>query len=169
VEGTEQQLHGLCWKGRRYKRLEIAVDIAKELNLRLLIVGKGPYRGKLVRYASKVYRGGVEFLEPQPRQKYLELLPRARYAVNSSKHEAFSIFTAEALACGVPVITTAIAEFKIWYKQGVYLCNNFEELEKLLSLIIKSEEEVRRALIGYSHQFRQLFSWDNLADKFINE
>ena len=134
----------------------------------MLIVSKGPYREKLVRYTSKVYGGGIEFLEPQPRRKYLELLSRARYAVNPSRHKAFSMFTAEALACGVPVITTAIVKFKIWYKQGVYLCNNFEELEKLLSLIIKSEEEVRRALIEYSHQFRQLFSWNNLADKFIS-
>jgi glycosyltransferase involved in cell wall biosynthesis len=84
------------------------------------------------------------------------------------KNYATPLKIAEALACGIPVITTAIAEFKIWYKQGVYLYNNFEELEKLLSLRIKSEEEVRRALIEYSHQFRQLFGWDNLANKYIS-
>jgi len=57
-----------------------------------------------VKYANKVYRGGVEFLEPQPRERYLELVSRARYAINPSKHEAFSIFTAEALAIGTPAI-----------------------------------------------------------------
>jgi len=45
----------------------LAVDVAKELNLKLLIIGKGPYKEKLVRYTGKVYRSGVEFLEPQPR------------------------------------------------------------------------------------------------------
>jgi glycosyltransferase involved in cell wall biosynthesis len=108
-----QSSNYMVYAGRveKYKRLELAVDVAKELNLKLLIIGKGPYREKLVRYANKVYRGGVEFLEPQPRQKYLELLSRARYAINPSKHEAFSIFTAEALAMGTPaIISKEIAE-----------------------------------------------------------
>jgi len=53
----------------------------------------------------------VKFLEPQPRDKYLELLSKARYAINPSKHEAYSIFTAEALAIGVPaIISKEIAE-----------------------------------------------------------
>jgi len=108
-----QSSNYMVYAGRveKYKRLEIAVDIAKELNLKLLIIGKGPYREKLVRYTSKMYRGGVEFLEPQPRQKYLELVSRARYAINPSKHEAFSIFTAEALAIGIPaIVSEEIAE-----------------------------------------------------------
>jgi glycosyltransferase involved in cell wall biosynthesis len=108
-----QSSNYMVYAGRveKYKRLEIAVNIAKELNLKLLIIGKGPYGEKLVRYAGKVYRGGVEFLEPQPRQKYLELLSRARYAINPSRHEAFSIFTTEALAMGTPaIISIEIAE-----------------------------------------------------------
>ena len=108
-----QSSNYMVYAGRveKYKRLELAVDVAKELNLKLIIIGKGPYREKLMRYASKVYRGGVEFLEPQPRQKYLELVSRARYAINPSKHEAFSIFIAEALAMETPaIISKEIAE-----------------------------------------------------------
>jgi len=121
--GVDEDVLSYRWQGRnsdymvyagrieKYKRLEIAVDIAKELNLKLLIIGKGPYREKLARYASEVYRGGVEFLESQPRQKYLELVSRARYAINPSKHEAFSIFVAEVLAMGAPAtISKEIAE-----------------------------------------------------------
>jgi len=121
--GVEEDVLSHRWQGQgsnyvvyagrieKYKRLEIAVDIVKELNLELIIIGKGPYREKLVRYANKVYRGGVEFLELQPREKYLELLSRARYAINPSKHEAFSIFTAEALAMGIPaIVSKEIAE-----------------------------------------------------------
>jgi glycosyltransferase involved in cell wall biosynthesis len=121
--GVDEDILSYRWQGQssnymvyagrveKYKRLELAVDVAKELNLKLLIIGKGPYKEKLVRYASKVYRGGVEFLEPQPRQKYLELVSRARYAINPSKHEAFSIFTAEALAMGTPaIVSKEIAE-----------------------------------------------------------
>lgn len=103
-----QSSNYMVYAGRveKYKRLELAVDVAKELNLKLMIIGRGPHREKLVRYAGKVYGEGVEFLEPQPRERYLELVSRARYAINPSKHEAFSIFTAEALAIGTPAIVS---------------------------------------------------------------
>jgi glycosyltransferase involved in cell wall biosynthesis len=121
--GVDEDVLSYRWKGQssnymvyagrveKYKRLELAVDVAKELNLKLIIIGKGPYREKLVKYANKVYEGGVEFLELQPREKYLELVSRARYAINPSKQEAFSIFTAEALAIGTPaIVSKEIAE-----------------------------------------------------------
>jgi len=121
--GVDENVLSYRWQGQsgnymvyagrveKYKRLELAVDVARELNLKLIIIGKGPYREKLVRYASEVYEGGVEFLEPQPRERYLELVSRARYAINPSKHEAFSIFTAEALAMGTPaIVSKEIAE-----------------------------------------------------------
>mgnify|MGYP000067654061 CR=1 FL=1 len=116
--GVEEDVFNYKWRGQnsdymiyagrieKYKRLELAIDIAKEMGLRMLIVGRGPYKEKLVKYANKVYRDSVEFLEPQPRAKYLELLSRARYAINPSKHEAFSIFIAEALATGTPAIVS---------------------------------------------------------------
>ena len=53
----------------------------------------------------------MEFLDPQPRPDYLRLLAGARYAVNPSRQEAYSIFAAEALAMGVPaVVTPEVAE-----------------------------------------------------------
>ena len=121
--GVEEGVLNYKWQGQnsdymiyagrieKYKRLEIAVDIAKRMRLKLLIVGRGPYREKLMKYANEVYRRGVKFLEPQPREKYLELLSKAIYAVNPSRHEAFSIFTAEALAIGTPaIVSKEIAE-----------------------------------------------------------
>jgi len=121
--GVEEDVLNYKWQGRnseymvyagrveKYKRLEIAINIAKETCLKLLIIGKGSYRSKLMKYTNKVYREGVEFLDPQPREKYLKLLSKARYAINPSKHEAFSIFTAEALAIGTPtIVSKEIAE-----------------------------------------------------------
>jgi len=115
--GVEEDVFGYKWRGahsdymmyagkvERYKRLEVAVDLARELGLRLLVVGRGPHREKLRRYAR--HRGAaVEFLDPQPRPDYLRLLTGARYAVNPSRQEAYSIFGAEALAMAVPTITT---------------------------------------------------------------
>jgi len=116
--GVEEDVLNCRWQGQnsdyviyagrieKYKRLELAVEVARELGLKLLMVGRGPCKNKLKRYAEKRYRGMIEFLEPQPRSKYLKLLSKAKYAVNPSKHEAYSVFTAEALAIGVPAIVS---------------------------------------------------------------
>jgi glycosyltransferase involved in cell wall biosynthesis len=111
--GVDEDVFGYKWRGagsdymiyagrvERYKRLELAVDLAKELGLRLLVVGRGPHREGLRRYARR--RGAaLDLLDPQPRPEYLRLLAGARYAVNPSRHEAYSIFAAEALAVGAP-------------------------------------------------------------------
>ena len=120
--GIEEDVFNHRWQGadsdyimyagrvERYKRLELAVDLAREMGLKLLVVGRGPHRERLRKYARR--RGAaLELLDPQPRERYLQLLAGARYAVNPSRHEAYSIFAAEALAMGVPAaVTPEIAE-----------------------------------------------------------
>jgi glycosyltransferase involved in cell wall biosynthesis len=54
---------------------------------------------------------GIKFRKAATKRKYLKLVSRARYAINPSKHEAFSMFTAEALAIGTPaIVSKEIAE-----------------------------------------------------------
>jgi glycosyltransferase involved in cell wall biosynthesis len=115
--GVEEDVFSHRWRGahsdymmyagrvEKYKRLEVAVDLAGKLGLKLRVVGRGSHREKLRRYAQR--RGvSLDLLDPQPRPDYLRLLAGARYAVNPSRYEAYSIFVAEALAMGVPTITT---------------------------------------------------------------
>jgi glycosyltransferase involved in cell wall biosynthesis len=115
--GVEEDVFSHRWRGahsdymiyagrvERYKRLEVAVELARKLGLRLLVVGRGPHWEKLRRYARR-HGVSLELLDPQPRPDYLRLLAGARYAVNPSRQEAYSIFAAEALAMAVPTITT---------------------------------------------------------------
>jgi glycosyltransferase involved in cell wall biosynthesis len=103
----------IIYAGRieKYKRLELAIKIAKKIGLKLIIVGEGAYRKNLEKYIKERYPELVRFYQPQPRGKYLEMLSKARYAINPSRHEAFSIFVAEALSMGTPaIISREIAE-----------------------------------------------------------
>jgi glycosyltransferase involved in cell wall biosynthesis len=154
--------------------LKIVSKMRTRFDIRLLIVGFS--------HAGHYYKALLNLVERFDLDKYTYLYPPQPYEkmpifINASdvvvapyakilKNYGTPLKIAEALACGVPVITTAIAEFKLWYKQGVYFYNNSEELEKLLFLIIENKEGVRRVLINYSQSFRQLFSWDSLAEKY---
>jgi len=152
--GVEEDVFGYKWRGadsdymmyagriERYKRLEAAVDLARELGLRLLVLGRGPHREKLRRYAR---RRGVSFelLDPQPRPDYLHLLAGTRYAVNPSRHEAYSIFAAEALAMAVPTITTP------------------EVAENLQA----EAEPFRSGLVAIKHA--PILSWNQIIPKYL--
>ncbi|MEZ0345241.1 MAG: glycosyltransferase family 4 protein, partial [Infirmifilum sp.] len=111
--GVDEEVFQYKWAGQssdyaiyagrveRYKRLEEAAELVRRLGLWLVVVGKGPYRKRLEGRLR-----GVKFRDPLPRGEYLRTLAGARYAVNLSDMEAFSIFAAEALAMGVPVIAS---------------------------------------------------------------
>ncbi|MFZ8857733.1 MAG: glycosyltransferase family 4 protein [Candidatus Caldarchaeales archaeon] len=80
--GVEKDVFGYKWRGahsdymmyagrtEKYKRLEVAVDLARELGLRMLVVGRGPHREKLKRYARRRRAG--------PRRSALHRLLRAQ-------------------------------------------------------------------------------------------
>jgi glycosyltransferase involved in cell wall biosynthesis len=82
-----------------YKRVEVGIEVAKELGLPLHIVGEGPLRRQLgwnapapVRFLGRVSR---ERLRDEFRSAALLLVPNV---------EDFGMVTVEALACGTPVV-----------------------------------------------------------------
>jgi len=121
--GVDEDVFAYKWRGQesnymlyagrieKYKKLDEAIKLSKKLNLKLTIVGQGPYKEKLRKKAEKLYPNGVKVKGFLPREKYLETLANARYAINLSDREAYSIFIAEALAMETPSITSkTIAE-----------------------------------------------------------
>ena len=146
----------------------------KTMDVRLLVVGfsHAKYYYKLLLTYAKLYEVD-KYIYAYPPQPY----ERMSLFINSSDvvfaplkkmlmNFATPLKVAEALACGVPVITTNIAEFKVWYKQGVYTYSTYVELENTIKHLLNNLDEVRASLRGYSHSFRETFSWDRLAEKY---
>ena len=98
---TGQESGYAIFAGRleRYKGVREAAELAKRLGLKLVVLGDGPC-------ARELKRGGAEVRGFAPREEYLAALAGARYAVNLSRREAFSLFIAEALGMGVPSIVS---------------------------------------------------------------
>ena len=73
---------------------------------------------------------------------------------------------AEALTCGVPVVSTDIAEYEPWCRHGVYTYKDADELKALLRRVLTHIDGVKTSLEERSDVFRQQFSWKRLAQRY---
>jgi len=85
-----------------YKRVEVGIAVARELGLRLNIVGEGPLRRTLGRQAG----GDVRFLGRVSRERLRDEYRSAALLLMPNV-EDFGMVTVEALACGTPVVGLA--------------------------------------------------------------
>lgn len=85
----------------------VKIVVAQVSNFRLLLVGDGRERGPLEQFAEALgITGNVEFLGE--RSDVHALLPSAGFFVSSSTTEGISLTLLEAMAVGLPIVTTAV-------------------------------------------------------------
>ncbi len=82
-----------------YKRLEVAIEAARQLGRRLVIVGGGPEEARL----RALGRGSAELVGSLSRERLRELYRTCSVYVQPGE-EDFGISAAEAIACGAPVV-----------------------------------------------------------------
>jgi L-malate glycosyltransferase len=81
--------------------------VKKYKNGRLLIVGDGPERQNLTNLVSGLgIQNNIEFVGAVSRENLNKYINRADAFVLPSKYETFGIAYIEALACGIPIITS---------------------------------------------------------------
>jgi len=155
------------------------LGILKKLRLhlidaRLLIVGfshGGTYYKQLLNMAKRHNLEKHLYLyPPQPYEKMPLFINSSDIVfapyVKSLKNFATPLKVAEALACGVPVVTTDIPEFKLWYQHGLYIYKDYTELQHIVTRVLQHIEEIKDTLRRYSQAFRQRFSWDRIAEEY---
>lgn len=77
----------------------------------LLILGTGPMRKKLIRLAAKLgVADRVRFLGSRPHAEVAEWMNAADCLLLTSRSEGSPNVVAEALACGLPVVATAVGD-----------------------------------------------------------
>jgi glycosyltransferase involved in cell wall biosynthesis len=101
---AEERTHLLaCSRMIPYKRLDLAVEVAAELCLPLVVAGRGPDEARLRNLAERIAPGLVSF-EIGPDDRRLRELYRTASALIFAAHEDFGIVPVEAQACGTPVV-----------------------------------------------------------------
>jgi len=108
--------------------------------LRLQIVGKGPYKGRLVKLIDRLgLNARVSFYQDLPRQELLTMYTKAGVFVLLSQHEAFSIVVAEALAAKTPCIVANTSALKQWVDNkssfGIDYPVNSDKLAELINKV----------------------------------
>lgn len=157
---------------QKYKGVQFALYAVKKIltvnrNIRFVIVGNGPYKRSLIRLAKDL---GIEkyvlFIDFLKRRLLLSALKDSDVFVMPSSYEAFSIITAEAMACGKPVIATKVGGLKELGLNNRYLINykDIDTFAKLIILFIENEELAEA--VGFRNRITALrFSWDKVAKK----
>ena len=90
------------------------------LSAELAVAGAGPLHRRLVADLGPAIRGGsVRLLGPVPHERVGELMRSARCLLLASRSEGMPNVVIEALACGVPVVATAVGEVPYLVQEGV--------------------------------------------------
>lgn len=134
--GRLEKYKGVCYLIKALPKLDN--DIVLE------IVGKGPYNKSLVKLARKLgVESRVKFYHDLPKEKLLQKYVDADLFVSVSKHEAFGICVAEALASKTSCIVANTSALKQWIDNencfGISYPIDVDELGKLINEVIGRE------------------------------
>jgi glycosyltransferase involved in cell wall biosynthesis len=147
----------------RYKGVQYLIRALPRFDddIILEIVGKGPYKKSLVKLVRKLgVENKVQFFQDLPRNELLQKYAGADLFVLLSKHEAYGISVAEALASGTPCIVSYTSALKEWVdNENCFGINSAINLDELVNLV--------NYVIGRSVRGLKLLDWDEITGKLI--
>ncbi len=157
----------------RYKGVHYLLYAFKDLlkyikDVKLLVIGEGPHKDTLLRMTKQLsLERNVIFSGFLERKMLLSALKVCDVFVMPSSYEAFSIITAEAMACGKPVIASNMGglqelglnkEFLVEYGDAF-------NITRLMTYILENQDIAKD--IGFNNRAIAVnkFSWDNVIKR----
>ncbi len=143
-----------------YKRFELALEAARALSRRLVLVGEGPEEDRLRARASP----SVEILAKISRERLRGLYRGCAFFVQPGE-EDFGIASAEAVACGAPVVALGRGGVRDIVREGVDGVLYPEESSAGLAAAVRRARTMR---FDYTEMRRDVerFSADRFAREF---
>jgi glycosyltransferase involved in cell wall biosynthesis len=145
LEKKQREHSTILYVGRfeKFKGIQYVIQAMPLLDesIRLVIVGKGPYKERLIRQAMGLgVAQRVSFHEDIDDSELLNRYVNADLLVQLSKYEAFAIVVAEALASKVPCIVANTSALKEWVDGqncfGIDYPISIEGLARLISQVM---------------------------------
>ncbi len=168
VSNTADRKKGVLYLLRAVRRLQ------EELDVKLTIVDRGlpdnEYTPALVDKLG--LNGSVEFTGKVSTEEMVKHYARAEVAVVPSLYEGFGLPAAEAMACGVPVVsTTAGALPEVVGHDGCGILvppRDHEALAAGIKRLLDSEDLRRDMAHSGRKRVEQMFSWRQAAEKTLD-
>ncbi len=151
---------------------EIWDDVHARTGARLRLIGAGPSRASFERFAETRASVTVEPYLDRPAD-VAKVLASSDVVVLTSGTETFSLATAEALACGTPVVGPArgaVGELVVESGGGLaFTAGSSSALGHALRTLLALEPEARRAVgaSGRAHILRH-FTWDRVGARLAD-
>ncbi len=150
--------------------------LEKEPDAELIIVGKG-FKGEEEEFLTKAVQAGIggkiRAVGWREREEALALLGEARVAIwpcrdNLINRAKCPVKLAELVGIGLPVVAEAVGEASSYVLPELLVeSGNYEELAERVVTILRDEEKARELGRRGRERLLSLFSWDSLADKFL--
>jgi glycosyltransferase involved in cell wall biosynthesis len=158
----------------RTKRIDLAIRavgrLASDTPVHLLVVGDGPMRGDLERQAHAVGIAGRVTFAGSVGHEIAEYYRAADVLVLPSEIEAFPLVLLEAMATGLPVISTSVPGARVITTDGVeglhVKAADGDDLERALSTVLEMNSADRTAM-GAAGRRRvlQQYTWRHSVDR----
>lgn len=121
-------------------------------------------------YFEGIYNRGVIWTGRIPHRDMPRIINQSKIFVMPTLRDGFEIALMEAVACGVPSITTEAYERKEIYKNLVTFCklNDYMDLARKMIYLIENWEECYKKAYRASEVTRNKFSWDPIAKEYLS-
>lgn len=164
-KGEKDNSRIILYVGRleKYKGVDYLIRSLPKLDrsVHLEIVGKGPHKKALLKLTNRLgVTDRVRFHQDLPRENLLQKYAEADLFVSLSRHEAFGISVAEALASGAPCIVANTPALREWVdNENCFGIDYPLSIDRLVGLINKA--------VGGKVDRVKLLDWDEAVERLI--
>jgi len=165
VTRTLDEVYNIPLSIMAFKDLKKVVPDAK-----LKIVGDGKLKNEILELVKKENIDDIEFIGRVPNSKIGEILNTADIFINPSNKDNMPLSLFEALACGLPVISTNVGGIPDYIIDGIngFLIepNNKEQLTNKILYVLNNQAEVQK-IIDNGYQTFEKLTLRNLKSEYL--
>jgi glycosyltransferase involved in cell wall biosynthesis len=142
---------------------------SKYSEARLLIAGGGPLKDTFQNFAKENnLEGKIKFYGIVKHDEIADLYRKSHIFVLPSLNEALGNVTQEALASGLPIITTKTGAAELIDTNGLIIeKGNSQDIKEKLTQVIENKD-LREKMSQRSRQLAENMSWENTAKKYFD-